>query len=77
MKVLQTGNFAIGYGNGIVKIWENKNNFKCIKTLNKHKDNVYCMAFLPNGNLVTGSKDNTIKIWDRMDTNTIFLWLPF
>ena len=36
----------------------------CIKTLNGHEDNVQSLVLLPNGNLISCSKDKTIKVWN-------------
>jgi WD40 repeat protein len=33
------------------------------RTLSGHKDSVWVLALLPNGDLASGSIDNTIKIW--------------
>ena len=35
-----------------------------IQTLYGHTSGVYGLTVLPNGNLVSGSADNTIKIWN-------------
>ena len=37
---------------------------KLISTLNGHTSYVYSVAILPNGNIVSGSYDKTIKIWN-------------
>ncbi len=37
---------------------------ECIKTLEGHFDSVLSLAVLPDGKLVSGFLDNTIKIWD-------------
>ena len=34
------------------------------KTLNQHKDYVNVLVLLANGDLVKGSEDQTIKIWN-------------
>ena len=36
-----------------------------IKTLNGHTNVVFSLTVLQNGNLVSGSVDNTIKIWNQ------------
>ena len=39
--------------------------FKCLKTLKGHSDDVYSVAYSPDGTkIVSGSTDGTIKIWD-------------
>ena len=38
--------------------------FKCLKTLEGHTNNVYSVAYSPDGTrIVSGSEDKTIKIW--------------
>ncbi len=38
--------------------------YKCIATLNGHTDSVLALAIvLPESNIVSGSWDTTIKIW--------------
>lgn len=50
-------------GDSIVKIWDAKTGF-LLETLSGHLDAVDAIAFSPsNPILVTGSNDNTIKIW--------------
>jgi tetrahydromethanopterin S-methyltransferase subunit G len=40
-------------------------NWRCINTLTDHSDTVNCVAISPDGqNLVSGSADKTIKIWN-------------
>ena len=49
-------------------ITENKDKVVCLKTLKGHSDDVESVAYSPDGTkIVSGSTDNTIKIWD---TNT-------
>ena len=36
----------------------------CIKQLEKHKDEIYCLMKLENGNFATGSGDGLVLIWD-------------
>ena len=37
---------------------------RCIKELNNHKDEIYCLKKLKNGNFATGSGDGLVLIWD-------------
>jgi WD40 repeat protein len=36
----------------------------CLASLEEHSNYVNCVAVLPNGNIISGSFDNTLKIWD-------------
>ena len=38
--------------------------FGCIKKLDNHKDEIYCLIKLKNGNFATGSGDGLVLIWD-------------
>ncbi len=40
-------------------------NFKDIQSLEGHSSSVTCVAVLPNGNIISGSGDNTLKEWDK------------
>jgi len=46
-----------------IKIWNVKEH-RCIHQLREHSDLVRVLASLPNGYLVSGSRDKKIKIWD-------------
>ena len=37
---------------------------ECLQTLNGHSGGIYCLVYLPNGNLASCSNDATIKVWD-------------
>ena len=37
---------------------------QCIKQLTNHKDDIYCLINLSNGNFATGSADGLVLIWD-------------
>ena len=41
--------------------------YKCIHTLYGHKAAVISLIKLNDGKIVSGSRDNTIKIWDPLD----------
>lgn len=46
-------------------IAQNIKDVKCIKTLEGHTKGVRSVAFSPDGkHIVSGSNDNTIKIWE-------------
>jgi WD40 repeat protein len=64
LALLSDGNIASGSLDKTIKIWESKNDYKCINTLNGHTDLVRCLLVLQNGNLVSGSYDNSIRVWD-------------
>ena len=49
----------------------NKNYYKCIKTIRGHNDKIVCITELKTGKIVTGSYDNTIKIWNLNTYNDI------
>ena len=44
---------------------------EAIKTLTGHTDSVRALTVLPDGSLVSGSVDNSIKIWDVTNGQTI------
>ncbi len=61
---LSNGNVALGYNNGQVDILDPSNGFSSLQTLNGQTDSVYALLQLSNGNLMSGSYDNTIFVWD-------------
>ena len=52
-----------GSKDGRIKIW-NVEEGKCLKTLEGHTSAVYCIEVLDNGEIVSGSDDKTIRIWN-------------
>ena len=56
-------NVAIACGNGRVQMLETADN-TMIYSIEAHDDGANSVAFLPNGNLVTGGKDAHLKVWD-------------
>jgi WD40 repeat protein len=36
----------------------------CERVLEGHTDSVNCMAVLPDGRVVSGSEDKTLRVWD-------------
>jgi WD40 repeat protein len=64
-------------GDKTIKVW-NQTNGKLLKTLRGHKGKVYCVCSLPNGNLASGSLDETIRIWNlKTDENIITIKKPY
>ena len=49
----------------------NKNYYKCLKTICGHNDKIVCVTELRSGKIVTGSYDNTIKIWNLNTYNDV------
>ena len=47
-----------------IKIWDSKPPYSCLTTLVEHSNGVNALIVLPDGRLVSGSSDKTIKIWD-------------
>ena len=39
---------------------------ECIQTLTEHTDYINDLKELKNGNIISGSRDETIKIWERI-----------
>lgn len=47
----------------------NIKNFECVRALHLHANQVFCIDELDSGEIVTSSKDKTIKIWDIYSVN--------
>ena len=47
----------------LIKLY-NTNNFSKSKYLVGHSDEISSLLYLPNGKLLSGSKDKTIRVWD-------------
>jgi WD40 repeat protein len=59
-----------------LKIWDSFEG-KCLNTLNGHKDQVRCVLYLKNQDLiVSGSSDKSIKMWSPRDGNNIHTISP-
>lgn len=71
-KPTQEQEFASSFGCKI-KVWSLSNYFHNPKELVGHKDYVTCMQFSPDGYLLaSGSRDNSVKIWDLILSKEIF-----
>jgi WD40 repeat protein len=67
---LEKGKFATS-SYVFIKVWDVENNFKCFKNFEAHDDFITCLLFT-NGLLISGSQDNTIKVWlDYICVNVI------
>jgi len=44
----------------------------CVNTLTRHTESVSCMISLPNGIIVSGSYDKTMKIWDTSSGKCVY-----
>jgi WD40 repeat protein len=56
-------------------LWEFPN-FRSLRSLVGHKDDIYAVTFTPDGRtLASGSKDNTAKIWN-VDNGKVIYSLP-
>jgi WD40 repeat protein len=60
---LRDGRLASGIDNTI-RLWDPKENFKCTNTIEGHQGSVNSLVQLKDDSLVTGSSDNTIRIWN-------------
>jgi len=59
-----------GDWNGVIKTW-NTLNGKLLNTWIAHSRSVNALNFLLNGNLVTGSDDYSIKIWNKTTSQLV------
>ncbi len=52
-----------------LKVWDTKTGTgKCLMVLQGHTDSVLCVDVLQNGNIISGSHDETLKEWDITTT---------
>ena len=63
--------FAAGYGNGIIDIWDLRKTNQPKFSINAHLKNVFCLDWHPTqeGILISGSNDRFIKIWNMKEEN--------
>ncbi|EJD34827.1 WD40 repeat-like protein [Auricularia subglabra TFB-10046 SS5] len=54
---------AAGSFDNVVRIWEVATG-NLIERLHGHQGSVYSVVFMPDGKLVSGSRDKTVKLWD-------------
>jgi WD40 repeat protein len=60
------GNFLVsGAESNDIKVWDMaSSDFKCVRTMTGHTDMVLCLVVSPYGQLLSGSVDKSIKVWD-------------
>ena len=63
IEILNNGLIAVGMDNTHIGIWS-INNGSLITTLISHIQKVFSLKLLINGDLATGSEDDSIKVWD-------------
>ncbi|TBR58966.1 hypothetical protein B4U84_24165 [Westiellopsis prolifica IICB1] len=69
---------AAGGGDGIVYLWniEDPQKPKLLRSLKKHKQEIFCVAFAPDGKwLASGSKDCTVCLW-KLDQINVYIQSP-
>jgi WD40 repeat protein len=62
---------AVIFGAWLISLGEYELSF----TLTGHNAKVYSVAILPNGDIVSGSADKYIKVWDYQKKNALSLFL--
>lgn len=55
---------AVGYDDCRIRIWEVFQR-RCLMVLEGHEDSVKCVTWLPDGKIVSGSDDNSIRMWKK------------
>ena len=60
---LQDGRLVSCAGQSVIKVWDPQTG-QLLKEFKGHTDPVYCLAQLTNGWIASGSKDETIRLWN-------------
>jgi WD40 repeat protein len=61
---------ASGHQDCVIKIWD-IDTASCLFILEGHMSWINCIECLPNGNIISGSNDGTMKIWNLEDGSLI------
>jgi WD40 repeat protein len=51
-------------GDNFIRLWDSKDDFRCIRTLEGHSKHIYCLLKLEDGRIASASKDSTVKLWN-------------
>ena len=63
LTALQDGRIGVGTRENLIRIMEPKNEYQSELILEGHTDEIVALLQLPNGLLISASKDYTFKIW--------------
>ncbi|CAA6654300.1 unnamed protein product [Spirodela intermedia] len=65
--IFYRGQLFAGYSDGSIKVWEIKGQTtKLLLAVREHKKAVTCFALAEPGNLLSGSADRTIRVWQMV-----------
>ena len=72
--VISSTSFVCGYLNGDIKIWKEVNSiWNVLHTVTGHTNFIRSIAVLSDGRIVSGSDDNTVKVWNNSLTTSVTL----
>jgi WD40 repeat protein len=67
--LLSNGKMATASKEKSIFILDSFDNYSIVDTLIGHKNSILCLLMLPDGKIVSGSKDKKIKIWNKNFNN--------
>ncbi len=62
------GEVAVGYSDNFIRIFDTQH-YKLKNAWEAHTNSVFTLAFLPSGQLLSGSRDARLKLWKQGDWN--------
>ena len=71
MASLPNKRFVAADGDGVLKVWRAdipSLALTCLQTLRGHARAAFCLAALPDGRIVSGSMDRTLRFWAPVGT---------
>ncbi|MFM7858067.1 MAG: WD40 repeat domain-containing protein [Flammeovirgaceae bacterium] len=57
---------AIGYSDNYIRVFD-ASHYECNQEWQAHSNSVFALSFLPNGDLLSGSRDARLKLWKQGD----------